>query len=166
MQAAGRNLANVYGVWRGGIARALLRSMENEALVPLSDPQTQAIIDAAVDVHRKMGRGFLEAVYPECLAIEFHRRRIPFVREVRLPVHYDGIMLPVPFRADFVCFNEVLIEVKALAVVTTREHAQVMSYLRASGLRRALLLNFGADFLATKRFVWGLPERPDPLHCP
>jgi GxxExxY protein len=69
----------------------------------------------------------------------------------------------VPFRADFVCFNEVLIEVKALAVVTTREHAQVMGYLRASGLRRGLLLNFGADFLSTKRFVWERPERAEPL---
>src|SRR5687768_14736390 len=138
--------------------------MENEALVPLNDPQTQAIIDAAIDVHRKMGRGFLEAVYPECLAIEFHRRGIPFNREVRLPVRYDGILLPVHFRVDFICFETVLIEVKALAIITTREHAQVMNYLRASGLHRGLLLNFGADVLATRRFVWELPKQADTLN--
>jgi GxxExxY protein len=138
--------------------------METEQRAPFSDRQTQAIIGAAIDVHKKMGRGFLEAVYPECLAIEFHRRGIPFNREVRLPVHYDGILRPVHFKVDFICFDEVLVEVKALAIMTTREHAQLMNYLRASGLHRGLLLNFGADFLATKRFVWQLPAELDSLN--
>ena len=66
--------------------------------------------------HKKMGRGFLEEVYPECLAIEFHRRSIPFNREVRLPVRYDSILLPVHFKVDFICFDEVLVEIKALVI--------------------------------------------------
>ncbi|MDQ3441111.1 MAG: GxxExxY protein [Planctomycetota bacterium] len=112
--------------------------MQTEERAPFGDPQTQAIIGAAIDVHKRMGRGFLEAVYPECLAIEFHRHGIPFDREVRLPVRYDGLLRPLHFRAEFICFETVLIEVKALAVITTREPAQVMNYLRASGLHRGL----------------------------
>ena len=76
---------------------------------------------------------------------------------------YDGILLPLHYRVDFICFESVLVEVKALATLGSREVAQVMNYLRASGLHRALLLNFGADRLEKRRLVWALPESDDPV---
>ena len=167
LQAARRGRDNCSWGLRGVVtwhcACTVQRHAASGAGAAFDDPETRAIIGAAIEVHKKMGRGFLEPVYPECLAVEFHRRGIAFDREVRLPVRYDGILLPVHFRVDFVCFSAVLVEVKALAIMTTREHAQLMNYLRASGLRRGLLLNFGADVLATKRFVMELPDRVDPL---
>jgi GxxExxY protein len=102
-------------------------------------------------------------VYASCLAIEFHRRKIPFEREVALQVTYDGVPLPVSFRADFVCYGAVLIEVKALAQLTAREEAQAINYLKASGLHRAVVLNFGSEVLGKRRLVWRLPTDLDPL---
>ena len=78
-----------------------------------NDPQTYDIIGAAMEVHRELGDGFLEAVYQAALAIEFARRRIPFRAEVELPVEYKGMRLSCGYRADFVCFENVLVEIKA-----------------------------------------------------
>ena len=127
---------------------------------PFQDEQTGAIIGAGIEVHTKMGRGFRESAYPECLAIEFLRRGIPFAREVALSVSYDGIPLASHFRVDFICYESVIVEVKALSALTPREMAQLMNYLRASGLKRGLLLNFGAGTLETRRLVWGLEDDP------
>lgn len=127
---------------------------------PFQDDQTGAIIGAAIDVHTRMGRGFLEPVYTECLAIECKRQGIPFEREVLLPVSYDGIQLPVHYRVDFICFESVIVEVKALGALSPREFSQLMNYLRASGLHRGLLLNFGRDVVETRRAVWGLEDDP------
>jgi GxxExxY protein len=129
----------------------------------LVDPQTYSIFGAAIEVHRKMGRGFLEQVYFQCLEIEFQRRSIPYEREVSLPVRYDGILLPVSFRVDFVCYESIVVEVKALSAITGREEAQVLNYLRASGMRRGVLLNFGTDLLGKHRYVWRLPFEQDPM---
>lgn len=138
--------------------------MDNDIRRPdLDDPQTHAIIGAAIAVHRHMGRGFLEQVYPLCLAIEFQRQGIPFEREVALPVHYDGIPLPVTFRVDFVCYGAIVVEVKALPRLTPREEAQLLNYLKASNMHRGLLLNFGDTVLGKMRKVWGLPPGNDPL---
>lgn len=137
--------------------------MMNTTRPPLHDPETYAIFGAAITVHRKMGRGFLEQVYRPCLAIELQRRNIPFEQEVILPVAYDGIPLPVSFRVDFVCFCSVVVEVKALSALTSREEAQVMNYLKAAGMHRGVLLNFGSDILGKKRLVWNLPPESDPL---
>jgi GxxExxY protein len=124
------------------------------------DEQTGAIIGAAIDIHIKMGRGFLEPVYRECLAIELSRRHIPYAREVLLPVAYDGIPLPCHYRVDFIGYEAIIVEVKALGALTSCEQAQVMNYLRASGLHRGLLLNFGAIRLEQKRVVWNLEDDP------
>jgi GxxExxY protein len=122
------------------------------------DQQTHAIIGAAMDVHRTLGPGFLEPIYHEALAIELGERGIPFRREVGLPVSYKGRRLACSYRADFVCYDSIITELKALCALTGVEHAQVINYLKATGLRLGLLLNFGASRLEIKRLVFDSPE--------
>lgn len=122
------------------------------------DPQTYAIIGAAMEVHRTLGHGFLEAVYQEALACELADRGIAFDREVALPVAYKGRRLQCAYRADFVCFGEVIVELKAQAQLTSADRAQVINELKATGLHRGLLINFGAPSLEYERLVFGLRE--------
>ena len=117
------------------------------------DPITYAIIGAAMQVHGELGCGFLEAVHQEALALEFDRQRIPFTAQVELPIAYRGKRLNTSFRADFICFDEVIVEVKALAAFSGTEEAQVINYLKATGLELGLLLNFGAKSLQFRRLV-------------
>lgn len=118
-----------------------------------SDPRTYSIIGAAMEVHRQSGCGFLEPVYQAALAIEFAKRTIPFRSEVKLPVFYKEVQLDTLYRVDFVCFAEVVVELKALARMSGTEEAQVINYLKASGLSTGLLLNFGVRSLDHRRFV-------------
>ncbi len=117
------------------------------------DPETYAIIGAAMEVHRELGHGFLEAVYQDALAVELNARKIPFEREISLPVTYKGGVLPSAYKADFVCFGSVLVECKALSSIGGIEDAQVLNYLRITRLPRAILLNVGARSLGYKRLV-------------
>lgn len=119
------------------------------------DPQTYAILGAAMEVHGQLGHGFLEPVYQEALAVELAQRGISAQREVAIPVRYKGVTLSCAYRADFVCFDEILIELKALERLTSREYAQVLNYLKATGLKRGLLLNFGTLRLQYERIVLG-----------
>jgi len=117
------------------------------------DPRTYAIIGAAMAVHRELGCGFLEEVYGEALETEFGERGIPYLREALLPLHYRGQKMSTFYKADFICFDEVVVEIKSLATLTGREEAQLINYLKATGYRAGLLLNFGAESLEFRRYV-------------
>ena len=107
------------------------------------DPITYAILGAAFEVHRELGSGFLEAVYQEALALEFSLQNMPFQREVFLPICYKGECLRTVYRADFICFNCVVLEIKAKSELGEFEKAQIIHYLKATGFKLGLLVNFG-----------------------
>ena len=117
------------------------------------DPQSRAVIGAAMEVHCELGFGFLDAMYQCALALEFQERTIPFKAEVSLPIRYKSKLLTCGYRADFVCFEDLLVETKAIAELTRVDDAQVINELKATGLERGLLLNFGAPSLQFKRLV-------------
>ena len=117
------------------------------------DPRTYAIIGAAMEVHKTLGCGFLEAVYQEALTLEFTARGIPFRREMSLPISYKGQVLNTAYRADFICCESVIVEIKALAEIGGIEHSQLLNYLKATELEVGLVLNFGAQTLEWDRLI-------------
>jgi len=117
------------------------------------DPETYAILGAAMMVHRTLGRGFLELVYQEALGLELGFRGILHAREIEIPIQYRGSLLSVRYRADFICFGDVLVELKASNRLTAVDDAQVINYLVATRLGRGLLLNFGTTSLQYRRFA-------------
>lgn len=120
------------------------------------DPQTYAVIGAAMPVHSELGHGFLEPVYQEALEQELPYRKIPFQREVAIPVKYRGELLNVNYRADFICFDNIIVELKALGTISNIEEPQLINYLKATSMKRGLLLNFGTTSLQYKRLVFNL----------
>ncbi|MDX2227135.1 MAG: GxxExxY protein [Verrucomicrobiae bacterium] len=117
------------------------------------DPQTYGIVGAAMEVHRHLKRGFLEAVYQDALAVEFSGRKIDFTREVLLPVFYKKFKLPSSYKADFVCFQNVIVEIKAMVSIGDPEAAQLLNYMKITKMKIGLLLNFGAQSLEYKRLI-------------
>lgn len=111
------------------------------------------IIGAAMEVHRTLGHGFLEPVYQESLAIEFKNRNIPFEREKRLKINYKGHELNQYYKADFVCHDKIIVELKALSELCSEHDAQILNYLKATGLRLGILINFGTCSLEYKRLI-------------
>lgn len=114
---------------------------------------TDRILKAAHTVHRELGCGFLEKVYQEALAIQLQEMGIPFEREKHLPISYHGHLLACDYIADFVVDGTVILELKALSALEIVHEAQILNYLKATGIRVGLLLNFGTPRLQIKRMV-------------
>jgi GxxExxY protein len=116
--------------------------------------ETDKIIGAFFAVHSELGCGFLEAVYQEALAIELKLRGIPFEQEKKLLIEYKGITLNKFYVADFVCYGKIIVETKALSALTSEHEAQLLNYLKATGLSIGLLANFGEKSLKFKRMIY------------
>lgn len=114
------------------------------------------IIGAAMEVHNVLGCGFKETVYQEAFEKELKLRGIQFFRECSLPVYYKGELLRTNFRPDFICFDKIIVELKAVNEIIDEHYSQVLSYLRASEMQLGLLINFGEISLNYKRII-----RPD-----
>lgn len=112
------------------------------------------IVGAAIEVHKELGPGFLEAVYQEALQIELADRAIPFTAQTDIPVRYKGNLLDKRYIADFLCFDQIIVELKAADKLTQKDASQVLNYLKAAELRVGVLMNFGSHGkLEWQRFV-------------
>ncbi len=114
---------------------------------------TGKIINACMEVHNELGNGFLEPVYQEALEEEFKIQGIPYVREKLLPVMYKGKQLKKEYYADFVCYNDIIVELKAVSVLSKPHKAQVLNYLNAANKEIGLLINFGETKLKWERIT-------------
>ena len=117
------------------------------------DPRTYAIIGAAMEVHSQLGCGFRESIYQDAFTLELKDREIPFIRELDFPVIYKGRRLNSHYRPDFICFEEVVVELKALSEISPAEESQLLNYLKVTGYHTGLILNFGRPSLQQRRFV-------------
>jgi GxxExxY protein len=116
---------------------------------------TERVIGLAIEVHRLTGPGMLESVYEGCLCYELGQAGITFERQAGIPVAYKGVQFDEGFRADILVERQLIIEIKAVATILPTHDAQVLTYLRMSGLRLGLLFNFHARLLkdGLRRFV-------------
>jgi GxxExxY protein len=120
---------------------------------------SEKVIGACIEVHRAIGPGLLESAYEECLAHELTFRSLTFERQKPLPVDYKGVRLECGYRLDFIIERHLIVEIKAVERLLPVHQAQVLTYLRLSGLRAALLVNFHADTL--RRWLRRLFIKPD-----
>jgi len=118
------------------------REIENE-----KDPRTAAIIGAAIEVHRQLGPGLLESAYEQCLCHELHLRGLPFTCQVDLPVSYKGLQLGCGYKIDVIVNDEVIVELKAIERILPVHEAQLLTYLKLSGKKVGLLINFNSSLL-------------------
>ncbi len=114
---------------------------------------TYRIIGAAIEVHRVLGSGFLESVYEEALCYELDRKSLPYERQTSLDIRYKDLVFLNRFRADIIVDSRIIVEVKAIQRLTVIEDAQLLNYLRVTGMRVGLLFNFGASRLEFRRRV-------------
>lgn len=121
------------------------------------------LVGFCMEIHRELGKGHDEVIYKDALVVELQNGRIPFARESKYEVSYKGVILPHHYRADFVVWNKILLEAKAVEVLSEAHIKQVLNYLAASKLELGLLVNFGADSLEWKRVVL---SRPKPQELP
>jgi GxxExxY protein len=111
------------------------------------------IVGACFEVHKNLGCGFLEPVYQEALAVELTEMNIPFVKEKNLRISYKKKQLEKFYVADFICYDSIILELKALSAITSQHEAQVINYLKATGIKLGLLINFGESSLKYKRLL-------------
>jgi GxxExxY protein len=115
--------------------------------------ESYKIIGACIAVHNELGTGFLEAVYQEALEEEFKLRNIPYEREKQLEIFYKNKPLEKKYQADFICYDEIIIELKALSTLDSVHKAQLINYLKATDMQLGLLVNFGQSSLESKRVI-------------
>jgi len=115
--------------------------------------ESYLIIGACMEVHKKLGSGFLESVYSEALELELKASAIPFEKEKKLPVYYEDKPLNKYFRADFVCYNSIIIELKATKFLIEADLRQTINNVKATKFKLGLLINFGTPSLTYKRIV-------------
>ena len=120
----------------------------------MRDSRTYNIIGAAMEVHKELGCGFLEGVYQEALEREFTSQGIPFKSQPVIKISYKGKPLNKTYQPDFICYDEVIIEIKAITNLSGIEEAQIINYLKATNKSIGLLLNFGSKSLEHKRFIF------------
>ncbi len=111
------------------------------------------IIGACMKVHRELGSGFLEPVYHEALVVEFNKQGIPFESEKVFKIIYSGVELKSTYVADFVCYDKIVLEIKATSSLSDAHVSQLLNYLKASGMQIGLLVNFGEASLKYQRCV-------------
>lgn len=111
--------------------------------------ESYLIRGAVFEVYREMGCGFLEAVYQECLEKELHKQNIPFVSQPELELFYKGEKLKQYYKPDFICYNNIIVEIKAVKEICNEHHAQLHNYLKATSLKLGFLINFGSYPKAT-----------------
>ena len=109
----------------------------------LFEKETYRILGACFEVYNDKGCGFLEAVYQECLTIEFKLQSIPYRAQLPLELKYKGVVLEQKYQPDFLCFDQILLEIKSVKNIIDEHRAQLHNYIKATGLRLGLLVNFG-----------------------
>lgn len=119
----------------------------------LFEEESYKIIGICMEVHKKLGTGFLESVYQEVLQKEFVKRNVPFEQQKKLQLYYDQVELKKYFIADFVCFDKIIIEIKSVQFVNSNAKQQVINYLKATNFKLGLLINFGESSLKWKRII-------------
>lgn len=115
--------------------------------------ETSQILATCIEVHRILGKGFLEIVYKDALEYEFKNRNIPYEREKQYVIEYKNIILPHKYFADFVIMDQIILELKAQNGIAEEQYKQTINYLRVSGCKIGLIVNFGQDRLEIKRVV-------------
>jgi len=119
--------------------------------------EVYSIVGVAIEVHKEMGPGFLEAVYEECMAIESQAKKIPFETQVELSVNYKGRPLNKKYIADYIAYGKIIVEFKCIPKLTNIEETQILNYLKVTGLKVGLLINFGSKGkLEWKRYIKSL----------
>ncbi len=122
----------------------------------MTDQRTYQIIGAAMEVHRELGCGFLEAVYQEALAIEFKIQGLPYEQQKLIEIMYKENPMEKKYQPDFLCYDEIIVEIKALSRLTGNDEAQAINYLKATQLSIGLLINFGTKSLEYKRLIYSI----------
>ena len=129
---------------------------EHEAVTKISfDEISRQVVDSAFKVHQTIGSGLLEGLYEECMIIELRKRGIPFERQKEIPLFYEGELIPATYKLDLVVAGCLIVELKSVVKIMPAHEAQILSYLRTSGIKTGLLINFGEPYFkaAIKRFV-------------
>ena len=127
--------------------------MESKERELVLKEEVYQIAGAAMEVSSELGCGFLEAVYQEALAIEFTDRRIPHISQKRINIFYKGSVLNKDYIADFLCYDQIVVEIKSIKTITGIEEAQILNYLKATKLPLGLIINFGSPQLEWRRYA-------------